>query len=844
MSEPAILHRHLRGLSEPELAEVLALRSDATVPPIPQNLAELAKRLAGPDSLHRSLTGIDATALDLLIALVALGSGTSRTRLACFVGEPATVGTAQVEQALAELRRRALAWPDAEGTLRLAPGLTDLLPVPLNLGSPARLLLPMLTVDQLSAIGRELGTGAPRRKAELSTWIAQRLADPITVRTLVADAPAGVAELLADAAWASPFLRLGYADRSTTFYGRATTPSPAAWAMRRALLIPVGYDMAQLPREVGLALRGVSYTAPVSTAPPSPPTTAADAAAVERQAAAAGAGLLDGLGSLLEMLGQEPVPTLKSGGVGVRESRRLAKTLGRSQGDVELLIELAAAAGLLTVSAGEALPTVTYDQWRTRPPGERLAHVVTSWWLLARTPTRPTGADAKAAPALTGDPGPGVAALRQELIATAAAVPAGRSLASVDSITDTVLWRRPLTYPDRDMAREHLTAAWSEAAALGVVAAGAVTALGRALLTGDGAITEVASNLMPAVRTTATFQSDLTAMVAGTPAAELVDLLGSVADLEARGSATVWRLSPASVRRALDAGATADELLAALGRVSERELPQPLTYLLRDVGRRHGHVAVLPLGSAVVSADAALLAEICASKLLTPFKLRSLAPTVLASAAPVRQTLHGLRAAGYVPVARDAKGNIAVERAPTRRAPAPARAGTARRPRVAHWRRAGRPPAGSISSSRASSGRRRAGREQLTGRQRSGRADAVRHSGEVGALGRCGSVRPWHRRHSSPARPSPLRGRRPRAGPRRRARRPGADLLQRCPRAPRRPNGQRACPGGHSPDRLVPPVQRATQLRPRRHWRGCGRMTDFRRDDAGWARRCAWRRRG
>ena len=160
-----MLHRHLGSLSEPELAEVLALRWDAAAPPGPRNLAELAKRLAGPDSLHRALTGIDATALDLLIALVALGSGTSRTRLACFVGEPASVGTAEVERALAELRRRALAWPDAEGTLRLAPGLTDLLPVPLNLGSPARLLLPMLTVDQLSAIGRELGTGAPRRKA-------------------------------------------------------------------------------------------------------------------------------------------------------------------------------------------------------------------------------------------------------------------------------------------------------------------------------------------------------------------------------------------------------------------------------------------------------------------------------------------------------------------------------------------------------------------------------------------------------------------------------------------------------------------------------------------------------
>lgn len=368
----AILRRYLGDLDESGLAEVISLRSDAVAEPAPRTLAELTARLADSHSAHRALAGIDATALDILIALVALGDGTPRTRLASFVGEPVNMGTAEVERALAELRRRALVWPGAEAVLRLSPGVADLLPVPLNLGTPVRLLLPLLTVEQLSAIGRELGTGAPRRKAELSTWIAQRLADPITVRTLLADAPAGGAELLADAAWASPFVRLGYSDRSGAFYGRSISLSPTSWAMRRGLLISVGYDVAQLPREVGLALRGEGYTAPVSARPPTPPTTPVDVGAVERQAAAAGADLLDGLGSLLELSGHDAVPTLKSGGVGLRETRRLAKALGRSQRDVELLIELAAAAGLLAVSAGEVVPTATYDQWRTWPPGERL----------------------------------------------------------------------------------------------------------------------------------------------------------------------------------------------------------------------------------------------------------------------------------------------------------------------------------------------------------------------------------------------------------------------------------------------------------------------------------------
>ena len=325
--------------------------------------------------------------------------------------------------------------------------------------------------------------------------------------------------------------------------------------MGRGLLIAVGYEVAQMPREVALALRGADYTAPVTPRPSIPPTAAADPVPVEREAAAATASLLDGAAALLEMLGRESVPTLKAGGVGVRELRRLAKTLRRSLGDVALLIELTAAADLLAVSQGEVLPTSGYDQWRAAPPGERLGALVQSWWTLALTPTRSATGNAKAAPALTGERDPAATVLRQGLIVAAAKIPAGRAVVTLDPLVDTLLWASPMTQPDREVARQLMMLAWSEAAAVGIVAANALTTLGRALLTGDGEILQdAAQQLVPSVATTATFQADLTAMVAGTPATDVLDLLGSVADLEARGSAMVWRFSPRTVRRALDAG--------------------------------------------------------------------------------------------------------------------------------------------------------------------------------------------------------------------------------------------------------------------------------------------------
>src|SRR5207249_8760972 len=107
--------------------------------------------------------------------------------------------------------------------------------------------------------------------------------------------------------------------------------------------------------------------------------------------------------------------------------------------------------------------------------------------------------------------------------------------------------------------------------------------------------------------------------------------------------------TPESVRGALDAGRSADELLAALGEVADNPLPQPLEYLVRDVARRHGQVQVFAVTSCVRVADAALGAELAANRSLARLKLRVLADTVLASSASITDTIAALRKAGYAP---------------------------------------------------------------------------------------------------------------------------------------------------------------------------------------------------
>jgi hypothetical protein len=132
----------------------------------------------------------------------------------------------------------------------------------------------------------------------------------------------------------------------------------------------------------------------------------------------------------------------------------------------------------------------------------------------------------------------------------------------------------------------------------------------------------------------------------------------------------VYRISEASIRRALDSGRTASELHALFNRHSKTPVPQGLTYLIDDVARRHGQLRVGMAQSFVRCEDAALLAQAVAAPAAELLEMRLLAPEVLAA----------LRDAGFAPAAEDSSGTIVDIRARGARVPAPPRR---RAPRLA-----------------------------------------------------------------------------------------------------------------------------------------------------------------
>jgi hypothetical protein len=172
---------------------------------------------------------------------------------------------------------------------------------------------------------------------------------------------------------------------------------------------------------------------------------------------------------------------------------------------------------------------------------------------------------------------------------------------------------------------------------------------------------------LPAELNHVLLQADLTAVAPGYLAPELTAKLLLMADAEGQGPATIYRFSPGSIRRALDAGLDAPALLEFLREHSATAVPQPLQYLVEDTAARHGRLRVGAAASFIHSEDEAVLLELVAGPKTEGLGLVRIAPTVLISSAPPREAAQVLRSLGLSPSLEEAEQPILR----LRRVPAP-----------------------------------------------------------------------------------------------------------------------------------------------------------------------------
>lgn len=299
----------------------------------------------------------------------------------------------------------------------------------------------------------------------------------------------------------------------------------------------------------------------LDTSPPAAldPVADADRATADRGAADRAFGVVTAIGELVGMLDREPARQLQRGGTALPDWRRLLAATSATDDELHDLIAIATAAGLVDTDQSALRATDAGLAWNTVSRVERWAALAESW--LAKIPDELRAHVRERAHARWGD-----------------------------GLLDFLHWLYPAGGAWLD---EKITMTVRAAEALGIVGDGVPSTPGAALLSaGQGAAAAAVRVLFPADVRQVYIQHDLSVIAPGPLASDIDAQLRELADVEAVGVASSYRITSASVTRALTAGATVESLRALLSQISLTGIPQPLDYLLSETAGRFGSLRV------------------------------------------------------------------------------------------------------------------------------------------------------------------------------------------------------------------------------------------------------------
>lgn len=627
--------------SDDELVELLTARPDLAAPP-PQGASVLGQRALAAASITLAGETLDLLGVAVLEQILALGISAQRTDPIVPVDANAVVealsGRADaddIDERIDLLHRLALVWGPRDGLLTAAH-----------------------TPSALPWKGRHLiGEFAERTPEELRSLLDE-----------CSERETGLLETLSR----GPAL-----GRSRDAAPDADPDAPVPRLIRAGLLARIDEQTVELPPTVGALLRSEPPLRTDDLREPTleaehTPTSGRRFGAVDIDAAAGGEALelIRHTTSILRTMGATPAAVLRSGSLGVRELRRIAKATGLTPQRCALVIELLGWTRLVDVGfpdppppgdVGEQMfaPTSQADAWLHTTPDRQWSTLLGAWLEMPRrawqvgTPDR----EGNNLTALSDDLHDPYAVVQRHHILSMLATADTAVPVDVDTLCASIAWHHPRHI--RRFPRHLVTETLEEARQLGVVAHASLTDVGRASLTEDDSdVVAAMDKALPEPVDHFLTQADLTITVPGPMTPELAEQVELVADLESGGAASMYRITEDSVRRALDAGRSSSELIAMFTTHSRTPVPQSLTYLIEDVARRHGQLRVGVASAFIRCEDATLLTSVLRSDVAEQLALRALAPTVAVSPADVRDVIDALRSAGFAPSGEDSTGTL------------------------------------------------------------------------------------------------------------------------------------------------------------------------------------------
>lgn len=623
---PRSLADDLRTRSDADLEALLSSRPDL-LHPVPADVAQLAARAATSPSVNLVLDSLDRLQLDVCEAIAGLADPSTPAQLHDGLKDVPGYDKKSVDLAIAELRTLGLIWGHD-----------------LHLVRAAR--------ESFGAYPCGLGPAMSDGRRQVREYIE----DPKKLTSTINSAPEKAHEILAQLTWV-PHGTMKNANRAVN---KEKIKSPLEWLLANELIVATGESTVVMPREISLALRGGRLLSHLEVSATSPISGNVDALRVNQTAAHNALDFVQLVECLLEEWSLNPPSQLRAGGLGARDFVAATEIIKKSEHETSTVIEVAYAAGLIAAddTAGW-VPTTQYDSWLNSDDATRWERLAVAWHGMGRAPHIVGGESTDRINALSHSVERGfIQPLRSTVLSILNDDIVGSTATAAD-ITAHLDWLRPRR--SSQVRGRAVAAILQEAELIGVTGAGALSAFGRAVLTGVDAHSELAE-FLPAPIDHIIVQADLTALAPGRLPATQRRTLNVIAEVESMGVATTYRFTESSIRRALDHGQSAHDVISFLTDLSKTPLPQPLTYLVDDVARKYGQLRVGVASVYLRCDDEHLMKAIQADKRLLALRLREIAPGIVVSGAPADIVLDKLRGAGYSPAAESAEGTVMLQR--------------------------------------------------------------------------------------------------------------------------------------------------------------------------------------
>ena len=583
----------LRARTDDALASIFKLRPDL-VSPVPNDFSALAARATSTPSLVRALDSINMWHYQIIEAACALPEPFKKSEIVAVTSE-------ETAFALDHLWQMGLLYKEGN-----------------NYRTPTN--LKMLIGDEPAGLG------------------------PIAVKkfdfSILKEIPKASEEVLAKLTWGPPRGQIGNIKKPGNAIG---------WLLDNGVLVALDSNTVALPRDVAIKLRGGKIHKEMVSKAPNLIGKEVVQKQIDLAAIANISTILRWCEELLHNLSDEPPTALRTGGLGVRDLKKIAEHLGIDETCAGFVAELCYLGGLLVIdSDDQILPTSAFDIWLTKSAEERWYSLVVLWLDTSRV----SGLIGKNSDKNVAPLGPeldraGASLIRRSTLKVLNDSP--QLTPDVKSLQEIVKWINP-----QRANNDYVEWTLREAEWLGITGQGALSTFGSNLLN-EKEVLEIESAL-PKPVDHILIQADNSAVAPGPLTPELASEMGTIADIESRGGATVYRFSDSSIRRGLDHGKTGDQIKTFLSKISKTPMPQPLDYLITDIAKRHGRLRVGSAHTYIRCEDEGLVQQILHDKKCEHLRLRKIAPQVLVTDFELAEVIGELREFGYLPAAENSGG--------------------------------------------------------------------------------------------------------------------------------------------------------------------------------------------